>query len=188
MKLLELLQKTSWNNVKQCLLEVYPDSDSSLYEKHFLQLRYLKPQLTKMRIVLEVVTAKNEDDETYVDVYGQDGTKHQELEDFKWYSEQARTEIGTQEVKYALDFTSWEEWLEMVIEPNTLLEFSDAQVIAHCLWEMTFHGFEQHKIQTQIEELRFQSEAFKNMTPAELAENCGTLEDFIQELRSNTDL
>ena len=176
MTLLELIQKTSWVKVKKCLLEEYPDSDSSQYEKHFLNLRYLETQATKTRILLEVVKAENDNDESYVDAYGQDGTTHQELEDFKWYSEQGKTDMSTREVKYALDFTPWEEWLGMQIDPSTMLEFDDPEIIAHCLWEMTFHGFEQVKIQTKIEELRNQSEAIKNMTPENRAKNFVTLE------------
>jgi hypothetical protein len=132
-------------------------------EKHFLNLRHLEPQITNTRILLEITEAENENDDTYVDVHGKDGTTHQELEEFKWYSEQGKTDMATREVKYALDFTPWEEWLGMQIDPSTLLEFSESEIIAHCLWEMTFHGFEQNKIQTKVAELRSQSEAIKEI-------------------------
>ena len=42
----------------------------------------------------------------------------------------------------ALDFQPWEVWLGMEIAPDTLQRYSRAEVVAHCIHEMTFYGFE----------------------------------------------
>ena len=47
---------------------------------------------------------------------------------------------------WALDFVRWERWLGMELSRSTLDRFSPSEVTAHCLWEMTFHGYEQEEI------------------------------------------
>jgi hypothetical protein len=41
----------------------------------------------------------------------------------------------------------------MDIEPKTLREFRYAEIAAACLWEMTFYGYEQDKIQKLLEDI-----------------------------------
>jgi len=42
----------------------------------------------------------------------------------------------------------------MTIEPATLAAYSPAHVVAHCLYEMTFHGFCEATIQYAHQELQ----------------------------------
>ena len=42
MRLIELIQTTRWAEVKPHLLEEYPDSDASAYERAYLNLRSLE--------------------------------------------------------------------------------------------------------------------------------------------------
>jgi hypothetical protein len=184
MQLLEMLLKTPWVKVKACLLEAYPDSDSSGYEKHFLNLRYLEPHATSTRLILEKVT---EGKTTYVDVSGKDGTRHADTEGFFGYSETEKIRLGDQEIKYGLDFTPWEEWIAMQVDLGSLSQFSEPEIIAHCLWEMTFHGFNQTEIQAKLEDMQRQSQALMNMSPEERAKALIPLEELLEQLKSNTD-
>ncbi|MFX1254338.1 MAG: DUF6557 family protein [Promethearchaeota archaeon] len=45
--------------------------------------------------------------------------------------------------------TRWEEWLGLEIHPDTLNNFDFIDIIVHCLWEMTFHGYNQFQIQKE---------------------------------------
>ena len=44
--------------------------------------------------------------------------------------------------RYALDYDPWENWLGMEIDADTRKRFTDAEIIAACLWEMTFFAFD----------------------------------------------
>lgn len=60
--------------------------------------------------------------------------------------EKTKTRVG-------LDFYEWEHWLACPISEKTLQEYTELDVICHCLWEMTFYGFEEDKIKEIKDEL-----------------------------------
>lgn len=51
-----------------------------------------------------------------------------------------------QPISYALEFKSWSKWLSMTVDDKSLSECGESNFIAHCLWEMTFCGFEERQI------------------------------------------
>jgi hypothetical protein len=61
--------------------------------------------------------------------------------------------MDEREVSFGLDFKPWNEWLGMNLEPNSLEQFSHEEIVAHCLWEMTFYSFDQTRIQAVLEKL-----------------------------------
>ena len=46
--------------------------------------------------------------------------------------------LNNSEVSYGIEFTPWEEWLGMTIEPASLEAFDEVAILAHCLWERTW--------------------------------------------------
>ena len=56
-----------------------------------------------------------------------------------------------EEAVYAIDMTVWGELINM--EVNTSVKLDDAATLAHILWEITFYGFSEDKIQLAKEEL-----------------------------------
>jgi hypothetical protein len=48
--------------------------------------------------------------------------------------------------RYGLDLSPWEEWLALRVPQSLLKEMTVAEIVAHCVWEMTFYGFTQEKI------------------------------------------
>ena len=65
---------------------------------------------------------------------------------------------------YALDFTKWQEWLGMEVKTKR----DGLTALCFCLWEMTYHGFDQRKVQGSVRmmtnrikdmELKFKNEA-----------------------------
>jgi len=54
-----------------------------------------------------------------------------------------------------LELTPWRQWLGMEISKESLQEFSEQEIIVHCLYEMTFEGFSEdaiEKVNERIEE------------------------------------
>jgi hypothetical protein len=45
-----------------------------------------------------------------------------------------------------LDLSPWEEWLALRVPQLLLDKMTAAEIVAHCVWEMTFYGFTQEKI------------------------------------------
>lgn len=50
---------------------------------------------------------------------------------------------------YDLDYLPWRYWLGMEIHFDTLLRYNDFEIIAHCLWEMTWISFEEEEIEME---------------------------------------
>ena len=46
-------------------------------------------------------------------------------------------------LNYAIGFMPWNEWLGMRLNPQVLEKYSEEEIISHCLWEMTFYGYDE---------------------------------------------
>ena len=171
MRLIDLIRATRWTDVKHHLLEEYPDSNASAYERAYLNLRSLEVRKNSMCIHLEWIEAHRAGDEPYIDVNGYDGSLHRDQEDFSMYPAEAKARMADQQVRYALDLTPWEDWLGMSIAEQTLNGFQPALIAAHCLWEMTWHGFDQGKTQAFREQLNATAASLRAMTPEERSRN-----------------
>jgi hypothetical protein len=155
MRLKELLLSTDWGEVKQSLLGSYPDSRRTIdkLERVFERLLSLDGRDTKMRLCLAEVRREGIDEEPYIEVFGKDGTLNRDLPEFRYFSETARRDFANLETSFALELVPWEEWLGMELDPSTSQEYSDADLIAHCLWEMTFFGLDQATIEKQRQKI-----------------------------------
>lgn len=150
MKFGELLKEYSWDDVALALLRVYPDEDKNIegYKHVFDTLQTLSPTKTNMRIVIENALDPSTK-EYYPDVSGKNGTL---VKEDSPYTEDDTT--GNQEQTYGIEFQEWSEWLGMELDPSTLEKFSEEEIIAHCLWEMTFFGYTQEEIQKTFDEIK----------------------------------
>ncbi len=59
---------------------------------------------------------------------------------------------------WALELTRWELWLGMEVAPSTLQRFSSSEIVAHCLYEMSFCGYDQEEIAHLTTEVRSRAE------------------------------
>jgi len=117
----ELATRHTWEEVGPVLAGLYPRQKSSLvgYEKVLAQLRTIEPRASDWHIVVAWVEDWF-DGKPYVRVNGR-----KQDDDQDW----------------GLDFTDWAEWLGMEIAPPSLEAFTGIEVLAHCLYEMTWYGF-----------------------------------------------
>lgn len=77
-----------------------------------------------------------------------------------------------QETTWSLSLTPWKEWLGMNILPETILDYSDKEIICRCIWEMTYFGYNEDK-----------TKAFANSILKDIEEdNFETMEGFLDEL------
>lgn len=54
--------------------------------------------------------------------------------------------IAPNKKEWGLSFTPWKEWLGMNIHPDTLRQLTKSEIIAECLYEMTFYGFTEDRV------------------------------------------
>jgi len=48
--------------------------------------------------------------------------------------------------RYGFDLSPWTEWLAIRVPQSLLDKMTATEIVAHCVWEMTFYGFTQEKI------------------------------------------
>ncbi|HBS85613.1 MAG: hypothetical protein A2W91_14380 [Bacteroidetes bacterium GWF2_38_335] len=166
MKLYDLIKSTNWLSIELTLLKLYPDQISLIdeYRKVFEKLKYLKPENYAMKIVLTKYDCDSDDESeirTYVDVSGRN------IEN----NPKSITE------SYAIEFVEWTKWLGMDIAPESVVNFTDLEIIAHCLHEMTFFGYEEDEIKEQFDNINYQAEKYKKLTEEEKKEKTITLDE-----------
>lgn len=169
MKFKELIDSHEWPSVEITLLKLYPDQEKNLdgYRDVFSRLRVMSPE--QSNVFLVVSNEVDDFDQTeYVHVSGV-------------YIDPTKSPDGYTG-SLAIEFTAWNEWLGMVISGESLAEFSELEIIAHSLFEMTFVGFEEESIQAEMDEINASAEEIKNMTEEERKENLTSLEDFLKSL------
>lgn len=170
MKFKKLLQTNSWLSAATILLESYPDEAKNIsgYKKVFETLLFMNAYDSDISI--DVVHQKDDfDGEEYVDVSGK--YKYPKNEDEKF--------------SQAIEFTAWSEWLGMEVSQESLLHFSELEIISHCLFEMTFAGFEEEEIQKELNRIEEITEDFKNMTKEDKDANTTSLEELLKDLKNN---
>lgn len=145
MKLYEIIQKCDSDTIINKLIELYPEQKDSAegYYTVLEKLRYTQAveDDDPMVIVIQWVEPSVLCDEGYVHV---SGTK--EGSDDSW----------------ALEFSPWEHWLDWDVFPTSLATYKPEEIVAHCLWEMTYMGFEQEEIQEKVQDMVDQVEDIKN--------------------------
>ncbi|MEA3416713.1 MAG: DUF6557 family protein [Thermodesulfobacteriota bacterium] len=164
MKFAELVCKYDWGEIRPAILRLYPNDQKNIsgFKMVFEQLQTPMPAETNMRIILKEVFDEFEN-ERYICVSGVDGTlkKEENPEIFK------DDKIGNQEVSYGIEFTDWEEWLGMDIDPESTSNYHEPDIIAHCLWEMSFYGYTQEAIKKTIDMINRESGKHATAYPPE---------------------
>ena len=134
-RLFELINSTEWDDVRQVLLSSGLSGEEQIegYMWMFHHLREEKtPSADESSTLISLTTHPDEEGNPYIHV---DGIKPGEEDD-----------IG-----YALEYQPWEEWLGMGFEPGVLDQYSPQEIVANCLWEMSWVSFDEAKIKAQFD-------------------------------------
>lgn len=176
MKLNALIKSYNWLSIELTLLCLYPDQENMTdeYRNVFEKLENLEPEDSDMNIVLTEYDCDpnfESEKETYIDVSGRNNEKDPN---------------GLTE-SYALEFVEWNKWLGMDLAPETTTNFSELEIIAHCLYEMTFLGYDENEIKEERESLDKSIDELKNMTEEERKEKTISLEELKRRLEEDDD-
>ena len=132
MKLKEIITTSNWEAVRKVFLHNYPIQKKAIigYEIAYKKLRSKSPIISTMELCCDKREPIFKGDEPFHDVYGVDGTKREdgELE------------------KFSLGLTPWSQWLGSSLSESILNNYTKEEIVSHCLFDMTFHGFSESEI------------------------------------------
>ena len=133
MKLTEIINRNSWSAIEPVFLQLFPDDkeDISDYKMAFGDIKLISP--TNSNITLNVSWVKDDsDDEEFVYPSG-------------YYNHPEDYQEG-QNHMLILDFISWDKWLGMDMDEQSIKNFSEPELISHCLFQMTLYGYSEKEI------------------------------------------
>ena len=124
MKFKELILKNNWQSISSHFLKLYPEAEKNLdgFKMVFEKLLTMKPEKIDMSIVITKVISGIHNNPT----------------------------IKEKKYPQGIEFTPWSQWLGMDISNESLAHFSEEEITVHCLYEMTFVGFEEEEIQQTL--------------------------------------
>jgi len=170
MKFHELIKSNEWLTIELTFSKLYPYQQGSIenYRLVYEALKFLEPEYSDIEIVFYQYYDDN-DQPSVVDVSGINPTLEPE-------------DINN---ALALEFTPWDKWLGMDIKPLTLKEFTEQEIICHCLNEMTYMGFDQEEIQAEFDKLKSIVDEYKALTPEEKAKQTISHEELKKQISNN---
>ncbi len=169
MTLKELFAATTWPEIKAAIFWLDPEYVKKIrdYQKVISKLRKTTAVQDGMRISIDLRPTFGTDEEASLEVVGRNGTLNRELDDFAYLGPTATEEYGAIEVTYSLCLSSWNSWLGMEIDPKTVSQYTPAHIIAYCVDEMTFHGFDESDVSEFAAELKRRVGEIDAMSPEE---------------------
>lgn len=136
--LASILKDVEFEPVFEHLCKWYPceERNKSGYESVFNILLTLTPKkshnLNDSFIAAEL-TQYQTDDGPCLDIYG--------------------TKPKNSSVRYGMEFRTWVDWVSMFITQESLDNFSKEDIVAGCLYEMTFFGFTEENISNELKKM-----------------------------------
>ena len=125
--LYDLIRMVRFEDVYERLIYYFPSQENSRegYESAFAELltkKQLKHNLNDLFISVEI---DNEDGHDYLYIHGINKKTN---------------------ITYGIEFCPWSEWVTLFIDQNTIDSLSKEDIVAGCLYEMTFFGFSEKKV------------------------------------------
>ena len=84
-----------------------------------------------------------------------------------------------------IEFTPWRQWLGMHVNKQSLIAFSELEIIVHCLYEMTFVGFSEEAIQERMSKIEKSKKERESMTEEESDAVTASVEKILSEWRDD---
>jgi len=137
----QLIEDTEFNQVWEYIASYYKERSEISIESFKEQYKNLYKKLT---VLLPTDNTKNM--YIYINVFKDDGNDDYYCpENFYENDTEAYFDVCGKDDEwcgYSIAAASYEDWLSFYIEDKTLTKLSYTSIVAHCLWEMTFYGFE----------------------------------------------
>ena len=145
----DLLKTVEFETVFSRLLFYFPGQERSKqkYKEVFETLLNLKPRpMTNLKSIFIKVSYQKDffDNKEYITVSG--------------------TQVfDSDNVNYGIEFCSWKDWVSMHITQDSLDNFTKEDIVAACLYEMTFFGFTDSEVQAEAKKLQESYEECKKL-------------------------
>ncbi|KKN31035.1 hypothetical protein LCGC14_0827850 [marine sediment metagenome] len=168
MRFHELLRKVTWEDVESALrLHYYPGEiePSEGYRVAWDQLFTLEPTEQTDQLHVDPIEDEDREEELPVDCRPADV-----------YCREA--DAGADD-HYAVDFMRWADVLGTEIAESA--HYGAAELAAHILWEMTWHGFDEAEVLAKWADILRRTEEIKNQTAGERAEQQRRSDEFWRE-------
>ena len=182
----QIVGSVDWDEVEFALVRLYPDAEDSLegYHKVFAKLRDLAPTANMMRIAIQMTFRPEIDDAPFLEVVGRDGSLNRDQPDFPHLGKPVDSPFALAETEFALELHPWSEWLGMAVDALTLIEHDRPEIVAHCLHEMTFFGFDEKTVEAQRAEIERRADAVRAMSDEERNRTSVPLEQVMARIKS----
>ena len=169
MKLGEIVNTNNWLSVELTLLKLYPDQQDNIqtYRRVYSLLREMEPEKSEIEIIIDQEINEETQEPVIGDVYGVDNESKNKI-----------TKV------VALEFTSRKKWLGMSISEHTQKEFAELEIISHCLYEMTYMGYNEEEIQKEFSKIKKMVAEYKKMDPEEKKLNTKSIDEFLRDLET----
>ena len=156
MILKEIINQVQWPDVAIAIVTEHPWCRKRLegYKIVFETLRLMESAESEFSIKIDYTSDILKPEYKYPDVYG--------------------VKEGINE-RWSFSFSPWKEWLGMVVCQEALEGFTMSQIVANCLFDMTFFGFteeiiskEMQKLEDSIKESKEHPESLHEFNPEEM--------------------
>lgn len=140
----DIVRACIFKNVKNALLMLYPDQRRNIngYKNVFETLIHMRPECNKEGMVIDIKRVGR----------GKNA----------YFSVSGICLKNNIQQSYALEYTPWSKWLGYEVAKNVLKKMAKEEIIAQCLWEMTFMGFTQNKIRRKLNSLKKRAKDIKD--------------------------
>ena len=146
MNIKDIIKKLDFEDFWKAFQKMYPNEMKNMegYETVFNNLKNRK-RLAKTKYTLWMEQEKFEG-KVYHTPYFKDRTKQKNGKMEHW----------------ATDFTLWSEYLAVPISRDVLRKYSEMNLLCHVIYDLTFHGFSERKVEMGLKESQRRTENFKS--------------------------
>jgi len=138
----DIVDLHQWKDIYRRMAKLYPKPHKNLegYKRVFKVLRKLDATKKRSRLLIELYACYDKyDDRYYTSVHGVTPKRRGDT--------------------YALEFSSWQEWLGMRVSDASIYAYESVDIICHCLYEMTFFGFTPKDVGNNVADVKTQMDA-----------------------------
>jgi uncharacterized membrane protein len=143
MRFKDLISRYNWSEIGKRLIEIYPDQLKNITGYYDVYQKLLIKNARKSNYIICIDIFKNEDSSTIYDV-------------------SIREKDDPKQTKYASEFESFSSWLGYKIDEFLLDKMPEIDIICHCLYEMTFLGYDDGSIRRQRQKLQKMAKDISN--------------------------
>lgn len=168
----ECLSLSPFEILWQRMCVIYPEDKGhkESYEKVYQDILNITPVESEYRISIEFVNEEQSlGGNEYWAVSGVNDTCFKDIPESEGGVPEDH-EAANKQVRYAIEFEPRAKWAGMVIDAVTVCEMPTIDIAVHCLWEMTFMGFEEGKVTEQAEIIKKRADDAKDMNSEDYVE------------------